>query len=64
MTNRNFNMRLSILYAKRQSKTSQVESVALTAIITYLDELAARKVAGDPIVQNEIGAVNDFLRAQ
>ena len=64
MTNRNFNMRLSILYAKRQSKTSQVESVALTAIITYLDELAARKVAGDPIVQNEIEAVNDFLRAQ
>ena len=64
MTNRNFKMRLSKLYAKRQSKTSQVESEALTAIITYLDELAARKVAGDPIVQNEIEAVNDFLRAQ
>ena len=64
MTNRNFNMRLSKLYAKRQSKTSQVESVALTAIITYLDELAARKVAGDPTVQVEIVAVNNYLRSQ
>lgn len=63
MIHRSFDKRVSKLVAKRQSKTSQVERKALADIITYLDGLAARKVAGDPTVQAEIEAVNRFLRA-
>ena len=48
----------------RQSKPTQVEREALASIIAYLDELAARKVLGDPFVQAEIEAVNTFFRAQ
>lgn len=63
MANRSFDVRISKLHAKRQSKTSQVERDALTVIITYLDELSARKVAGDLTVQGEIVAVNNYLRS-
>lgn len=63
MTHRGFGKRVSKLDAKRQSNTSQVEREALAEIITYLDELAARKVMGDLSVQAEIEAVNKFLKA-
>ena len=55
--------RISKLDAMRQSTPTQVEREALADIIAYLDELAARKVIGDPFVQAEIEAVNTFLRA-
>ena len=64
MTNRSFDMRLSKLHAKRRPKIPQVEREALNVLITYLDELAARKVSGDPTVQDEIIAVNNYLRSQ
>lgn len=64
MTNRSFDMRLSKLYAKRRPKISQVEREALNVLITYLDELAARKVSGDPTVQDEIDVVNKYLGSQ
>lgn len=64
MIHRSFYKRVSKLGAERQFKTSQVEREALANIIAYLDELAARKVMGDPFVQAEIEAVNTFLRTQ
>jgi len=64
MIHRSFAKRVSKLHSKRQSKTSQVEREALTVIITYLDELAAHKRSGDPTVQDEIIAVNKYLRSQ
>ena len=63
MTYRIFEKRISKLDAMRQSTPTQVEREALADIIAYLDELAARKVIGDPFVQAEIEAVNTFLRA-
>ena len=64
MTYRSFDKRVSKLDAARQSTPTQIEQEALADIIAYLDELAARKVDGDPFVQAEIEAVNTFLRAQ
>lgn len=64
MTYRIFEKRVSKLDAVRQSTPTQVEREALAEIFAYLDELAARKVMGDPFVQAEIEAVNTFLRAQ
>ena len=62
MTYLSFDKRVSKLNAKRQRKTSQVEREALAEIITVLDELAARKIMGDPFVHAEIEVVNKFLR--
>ena len=64
MTLSSFEKRVAKLNAKRQSKTSEVEREALADIITYLDDLAARKIMGDPFVQAEIEAVNTLFRAQ
>ena len=63
MKHGSFDRRLSKLAAMHQSKISQVEREALEEIIAYLNELAARKIIGDPFVQAEIEAVNTFLRA-
>ena len=46
--------RLSRIAAKVPEKPNQEAEAAFKAIITYLDELAARKAAGDPEVQAEI----------
>ena len=64
MTFRSFDKRVCKLDTMRQSKPTQVEREALANIIAYLDELAARKVLGDPFVQSEMEAANTFLRAK
>ena len=46
--------RLSRIAAKVPEKPNQEAEAAFKAIICYLDELAARKAAGDPEVQAEI----------
>lgn len=64
MLHRNFDTRLALLQRQHNSKSSATETAALSIIITYLNELAARKVSGDPTVQDEIIAVNNYLRSQ
>ena len=64
MAHRNFDKRLTVLQRQQISRSSVTETAALSSIITYLDELAARKVSGDPTVQDEIIAVNNYLRSQ
>ena len=54
MTSQQLNKRLSRIAAKVPEKPNQRAQAAFKAIITYLDELAARKAAGDPEVQVEI----------
>ena len=46
--------RLSRIAAKTLEKVNPEAEAAFKAIICYLDELAARKAAGDPEVQAEI----------
>ena len=46
--------RLSRIAAKTPEKVNPEAEAAFKAIISYLDELAARKAAGDPEVQAEI----------
>ena len=46
--------RLSRIAAKTPEKVNPEAEAAFKAIICYLDELAARKAAGDPEVQVEI----------
>ena len=46
--------RLSRIAAKTPEKVNPEAEAAFKAIICYLDELAARKAAGDPEVQAEI----------
>ncbi|OAH05818.1 hypothetical protein pfor_36c3223 [Rhodobacteraceae bacterium SB2] len=54
MTSQQLNKRLSRIAAKVPEKPNQEAEAAFKAIICYLDELAARKAAGDPEVQVEI----------
>jgi hypothetical protein len=63
MAHRNFNARLTLLQRQQNSRSSAAETAALSAVITYLDELAARKRSGDPTVQDEIVAVNNYLQS-
>ena len=46
--------RLSRIAARTPEKVNPEAEAAFKAIICYLDELAARKAAGDPEVQAEI----------
>ncbi|MDA8636244.1 hypothetical protein N9L70_07650 [Rhodobacteraceae bacterium] len=54
--------RLSRIAAKTPEKVNPEAEAAFKAIICYLDELAARKVAGDPNVQAEIELAAKALR--
>ena len=54
MTSQQLDKRLSRIAAKVPEKPNQEAQAAFKAIISYLDELAARKAAGDPQVQAEI----------
>ena len=54
--------RLSRIAAKVPEKPNQEAEAAFKAIICYLDELAARKAAGDPEVQAEIELAAKALR--
>ena len=54
MTSQQLDKRLSRIAAKVPEKPNQEAEAAFKAIICYLDELAARKAAGDPDVQAEI----------
>jgi len=64
MAQSSFDRRLALLQRQQNSIASATETAALFALLTYLDELAARKVSGDPTVQDEIIAVNNYLRSQ
>ena len=54
--------RLSRIAAKTPETVNPEAEAAFTAIICYLDELAARKAAGDPEVQAEIELAAKALR--
>ena len=54
--------RLSRIAAKTPEKVNPEAEAAFKAIICYLDELAARKAAGDPNVQAEIELAAKALR--
>ena len=54
MTSQQLDTRLSRIAAKTPEKVNPEAEAAFKAIISYLDELAARKAAGDPEVQAEI----------
>ena len=54
MTSQQLETRLLRIAAKTPEKVNPEAEAALKAIICYLDELAARKAAGDPEVQAEI----------
>lgn len=57
-----FKRRLTGLEFRHSTLPSDEEKAALNEVIVYLNSLAARKVNGDPSVQFEIDAVNDFLK--
>ena len=54
--------RLSRIAARTPEKVNPEAEAAFKAIICYLDELAARKAAGDPEVQAEIELAAKALR--
>ena len=54
--------RLSRIATKTPEKVNPEAEEAFKAIICYLDELAARKAAGDPEVQMEIEMAAKALR--
>ena len=54
--------RLSRIAAKTPEKVNPEAEAAFKAIICYLDELAARKAAGDTEVQAEIELAAKALR--
>jgi uncharacterized membrane protein len=54
MTSQQLDKRLSRIAAKTPEKVNPEAEATFKAIISYLDELAARKAAGDPEVQAEI----------
>jgi hypothetical protein len=60
----NFKSRLTALEFRCSSSPSDEEKAALNEIITYLDSLAARKVSGDPYVQQEIEDCCSFLASK
>jgi len=62
MTSQQLDKRLSRIAAKTPEKVNPEAEAAFKAIICYLDELAARKAAGDPEVQAEIELAAKALR--
>ena len=62
MTSQQLDKRLSRIAAKVPEKPNPEAEAAFKAIICYLDELAARKGAGDPEVQAEIELAAKALR--
>ena len=62
MTSQQLDKRLLRIAAKVPEKPNPEAEAAFKAIICYLDELAARKAAGDPEVQKEIENVSDFIK--
>ena len=62
MTSQQLDKRLSRIAAKTPEKVNPEAEAAFKAIISYLDELAARKAAGDPEVQAEIELAAKALR--
>ena len=62
MTSQQLDKRLLRIAAKVPEKPNQEAEAAFKAIICYLDELAARKAAGDPEVQKEIEGVSEFMK--
>ena len=62
MTLRGHKKRLSILKAAIHRKPNPEEEAALSRIISYLDNLAARKASGDMLVQQEIERVSKFMK--
>ena len=61
---RNFKARLNTLELKNATPCTAEQEKAFRDILLYLDSLAERKACGDKLVQAEIQAVNQFLRAQ
>ena len=62
MTSQQLETRLLRVAAKVPEKPNPEAQAAFKAIISYLDELAARKAAGDPEVQQEIESVSEFWK--
>ena len=62
MTLRGHKKRLSILKAAIPRKPNPEEEASLSRIISYLDNLAARKASGDILVQQEIESVCAFMK--
>ena len=62
MTLRGHKKRLSILKVSLPRKPNPEEEAALSRIISYLDNLAARKASGDMSVQQEIKSVCAFMK--
>ena len=62
MTSQQLETRLLRVAAKVPEKPNQEAEATFKAIISYLDELAARKAAGDPEVQQEIESVSEFMK--
>ena len=62
MTSQQLDKRLSRIAAKTPEKVNPEAEAAFKAIISYLDELAARKAAGDPEVQAEIDMAAKALK--
>ena len=56
--------RLGRLELKNPKPCTAEQEKAFRDIMAYLDCLAQRKACGDTHVQAEIGAVNQFLKAQ
>ena len=56
--------RLTTLELKRPTPCTAEQEKAFRDVLSYLDSLAERKACGDKLVQTEIEAVNQFLRAQ
>ena len=59
-----FKTRLRTLEYKNPTPCTAEQEKAFRDILSYLDSLAERKASGDKLVQTEIEAVNQFLRAQ
>ena len=62
MTSQQLDKRLSRIAAKVPERPAPEAEATFKAIISYLDELAARKAAGDPEVQKEIESVSEFMK--
>ena len=61
---RNFKARLKTLELKNPMPCTAEQKIALRDILSYLDSLAERKASKDTLVQAEIEAANQFLKAQ
>jgi len=59
-----FKTRLATLELQNPTPCTAEQEKAFGDILSYLDSLAERKACGDKLVQAEIQAVNQFLRAQ